>query len=78
MVPTLPTLIPAGGGILVGGHDVVVTDPVAVRALIEVTGQFSAVIPGQCPHARALPFCVLRLVLCCAGTIRGLVSGKAR
>jgi hypothetical protein len=36
----------ASGGILVGGHDVVVTDPVAVRALIGVTGQFFAVIPG--------------------------------
>jgi hypothetical protein len=35
MVHILPTLIPAdGGGILVGGHDVVVTDPVTVRALI--------------------------------------------
>src|SRR5690348_9377752 len=43
MVRILSTLIPADGGdIQVGGHDVV-TDPDAVRALIGVTGQFSAV-----------------------------------
>ena len=43
MVRILSTLIPADGGdIWVGGHDVV-TDPDAVRALIGVTGQFSAV-----------------------------------
>ena len=43
MVRILSTLIPADGGdIRVGGHDVV-TDPDAVRALIGVTGQFSAV-----------------------------------
>ena len=43
MVRILSTLIPADGGdIRVGGHDVV-TDPAAVRALIGVTGQFSAV-----------------------------------
>jgi ABC-2 type transport system ATP-binding protein len=43
MVRILSTLIPADGGdIRVGGHDVV-TDPGAVRALIGVTGQFSAV-----------------------------------
>jgi ABC-2 type transport system ATP-binding protein len=43
MVRILSTLIPADGGdILVGGHEVG-TDPDAVRALIGVTGQFSAV-----------------------------------
>ncbi|HEY2075769.1 MAG TPA: ATP-binding cassette domain-containing protein [Streptosporangiaceae bacterium] len=43
MVRILSTLIPADSGdIRVGGHDVV-TDPDAVRALIGVTGQFSAV-----------------------------------
>src|SRR6266700_491481 len=43
MVRILSTLIRADGGdIRVGGHDVV-TDPDAVRALIGVTGQFSAV-----------------------------------
>jgi ABC-2 type transport system ATP-binding protein len=43
MVRILSTLIPADGGdIRVGGHDVV-ADPDAVRALIGVTGQFSAV-----------------------------------
>jgi ABC-2 type transport system ATP-binding protein len=43
MVRILSTLIPADGGdIRVGGHDVV-TNPAAVRALIGVTGQFSAV-----------------------------------
>ena len=43
MVRILSTLIPADGGdIRVGGHDVV-TEPDAVRALIGVTGQFSAV-----------------------------------
>jgi ABC-2 type transport system ATP-binding protein len=43
MVRILSTLIAADGGdIRVGGHDVV-TDPDAVRALIGVTGQFSAV-----------------------------------
>jgi ABC-2 type transport system ATP-binding protein len=43
MVRILSTLIPADAGdIRVGGHDVV-TDPDAVRALIGVTGQFSAV-----------------------------------
>ena len=43
MVRILSTLISADGGdIRVGGHDVV-TDPDAVRALIGVTGQFSAV-----------------------------------
>jgi len=43
MVRILTTLIPAHGGeIWVGGHNVV-TDPDAVRALIGVTGQFSAV-----------------------------------
>ncbi|HEY2553287.1 MAG TPA: ATP-binding cassette domain-containing protein [Streptosporangiaceae bacterium] len=43
MVRILSTLIAADGGdIRVGGHDVA-TDPDAVRALIGVTGQFSAV-----------------------------------
>jgi ABC-2 type transport system ATP-binding protein len=43
MVRILSTLIPADAGELrVGGHDVV-TDPDGVRALIGVTGQFSAV-----------------------------------
>jgi ABC-2 type transport system ATP-binding protein len=43
MVRILSTLIPADAGdIRVGGHDVA-TDPAAVRALIGVTGQFSAV-----------------------------------
>jgi ABC-2 type transport system ATP-binding protein len=43
MVRILSTLIPADGGdIAVGGHDVA-ADPDAVRALIGVTGQFSAV-----------------------------------
>ncbi len=43
MVRILSTLIrPDAGDIRVGGHDVV-TDPAAVRALIGVTGQFSAV-----------------------------------
>ena len=43
MVRILSTLIPADGGdIRVGGHSVV-SDPDAVRALIGVTGQFSAV-----------------------------------
>jgi ABC-2 type transport system ATP-binding protein len=43
MVRILSTLIPADGGdSQVGGHDVV-TNPDAVRALIGVTGQFSAV-----------------------------------
>ena len=43
MVRILSTLIPADGGdIRVGGHDVA-TDPDAVRSLIGVTGQFSAV-----------------------------------
>jgi ABC-2 type transport system ATP-binding protein len=43
MVQILSTLIPADAGdIRVGGHDVA-TDPGAVRALIGVTGQFSAV-----------------------------------
>jgi len=43
MVRILSTLIPADGGdIRVGGHDVL-TEPDAVRALIGVTGQFSAV-----------------------------------
>ncbi len=43
MVRILSTLIPADGGdIRVGGHDVA-ADPDAVRALIGVTGQFSAV-----------------------------------
>ncbi len=43
MVRILSTLIPADAGdIRVGGHDVA-TDPGAVRALIGVTGQFSAV-----------------------------------
>jgi ABC-2 type transport system ATP-binding protein len=43
MVRILSTLIPADAGdIRVGGHDVA-TDPDAVRALIGVTGQFSAV-----------------------------------
>src|SRR5881227_140338 len=43
MVQILSTLIGADGGeIRVGGHDVAL-DPAAVRALIGVTGQFSAV-----------------------------------
>jgi ABC-2 type transport system ATP-binding protein len=43
MVRILSTLIPADGGdIRVGGHDVA-AEPDAVRALIGVTGQFSAV-----------------------------------
>jgi ABC-2 type transport system ATP-binding protein len=43
MVRILSTLIPADGGdFAVGGHDVA-ADPDAVRALIGVTGQFSAV-----------------------------------
>jgi ABC-2 type transport system ATP-binding protein len=42
MVRIMSTLIPADGGdIRVGGHDVA-TDPDAVRSLIGVTGQFSA------------------------------------
>ena len=43
MVRIMSTLIPADGGdIRVGGHDVA-SDPDAVRSLIGVTGQFSAV-----------------------------------
>jgi len=52
MVRILSTLIAADAGdIQVGGHDVA-ADPDAVRALIGVTGQFSAVRQPISPAGR--------------------------